>query len=207
MKGKDYTIMKGKKDAVNYKSMVILHNRIKCNHCGDIIESYNVHDFKFCRCNTVYVDGGHEYLRRGFNTPEDYTDMSESVEINKHGVNKNIKYNILTLDKMEELGFRQAPPNNPYEWYFCRILEKPKKRDRHINISLNIKLPFDPKEELDISVLDEDFLQPYDYQYILSQPESERNKVALAVRDEVEYYIDEMQKAGVLSGHKKGDYI
>lgn len=59
----------------------ILHNRIKCNHCGEIIESYNVHDFKFCKCGTVAVDGGRDYLKRSFkNSPADYTDLSEYSE-------------------------------------------------------------------------------------------------------------------------------
>ena len=29
-----------------------------------IIESTYVHDFKWCSCKTIVVDGGHEYLRR-----------------------------------------------------------------------------------------------------------------------------------------------
>ncbi len=60
------------------KSIVV--NKIKCNHCGDIIESTSVHDFKWCKCRTVYVDGGHDYLKRGFkNSPYDYTDLSITV--------------------------------------------------------------------------------------------------------------------------------
>lgn len=42
----------------------IIKNMIKCNKCGDVIESVSVHDFKWCKCKTVAVDGGHEYLRR-----------------------------------------------------------------------------------------------------------------------------------------------
>ena len=42
----------------------ILCNRIKCKKCGEVIESVSVHDFKYCRCQTVAVDGGREYLRR-----------------------------------------------------------------------------------------------------------------------------------------------
>lgn len=55
----------------------IVVNKIKCNHCGDVIESTGVHDLKWCKCGTVFVDGGHDYLRRGFkNSPSDYTDLS-----------------------------------------------------------------------------------------------------------------------------------
>lgn len=53
-------------------------NKIRCKRCGDIIESKTVHDFKFCKCGAVAVDGGKEYLRRCFiNTEDDYEELSE----------------------------------------------------------------------------------------------------------------------------------
>jgi len=42
----------------------ILCNKIQCKKCGDIIESTNRHDFQWCSCKSVAVDGGKEYLRR-----------------------------------------------------------------------------------------------------------------------------------------------
>ena len=49
----------------------IVKNAIKCNHCGDIIVR---HDFISCSC----VDGGNNYLRRGFlHSPDDFIEMSE----------------------------------------------------------------------------------------------------------------------------------
>lgn len=61
--------------------MKIISNKIKCNHCGDIIESKTVHDFKWCKCGKVAVDGGKDYLKRCFETtPDDYTDLSEWEE-------------------------------------------------------------------------------------------------------------------------------
>ena len=60
--------------------MKILVNKIRCNKCGDEIESHSVHDFKFCKCGAVAVDGGHEYLKRCGNL-EDVTDLSECVEM------------------------------------------------------------------------------------------------------------------------------
>ena len=41
----------------------ILVNKIQCKKCNDIIESKNVHDFKWCTCKSIAVDGGLEYLR------------------------------------------------------------------------------------------------------------------------------------------------
>lgn len=44
--------------------MKIIKNAIRCNRCGDEIESTSVHQFVTCGCGTCSVDGGHEYLRR-----------------------------------------------------------------------------------------------------------------------------------------------
>ena len=58
--------------------MAIKVNKIQCKFCGDIIESKNVHDFKYCKCGKVAVDGGHEYLRRCFpETGDEYIELSE----------------------------------------------------------------------------------------------------------------------------------
>ena len=43
----------------------ILHNRATCNLCKKTIESKHRHDFKFCQCGAIFVDGGKDYLRRG----------------------------------------------------------------------------------------------------------------------------------------------
>lgn len=59
----------------------IIVNRIRCKHCGDIIESHTTHDFKACSCGTVSVDGGHDYLRRGVKKQEDYQELSVVEEI------------------------------------------------------------------------------------------------------------------------------
>jgi hypothetical protein len=44
----------------------IIRNMIRCNTCGDTIESTSRHDFKYCKCGHVFVDGGHDYLRIGY---------------------------------------------------------------------------------------------------------------------------------------------
>ena len=54
---------------------IIIRNMIKCNKCGDIIESKSTHDYVTCKCGAVAVDGGHDYLRRcGY--IEDWTELS-----------------------------------------------------------------------------------------------------------------------------------
>lgn len=55
----------------------IIRNMIKCNLCKDIIESTYRHEFVSCKCGCCSVDGGTDYLRRGFtNFKEDFTELS-----------------------------------------------------------------------------------------------------------------------------------
>ena len=56
--------------------MKIIKNAIRCNVCGEEIESRHVHDFVTCRCGACSVDGGREYLRRCFRARDCYTDIS-----------------------------------------------------------------------------------------------------------------------------------
>lgn len=59
----------------------IIINKIRCKKCGDIIESTYRHDFKFCKCGTVAVDGGKDYLRR-CGKHEDWEELSVSADRN-----------------------------------------------------------------------------------------------------------------------------
>lgn len=54
----------------------ILVNKIRCNKCGDVIESTHHYDFKTCKCGAVSVDGGKDILRRVGNR-EDWEELSE----------------------------------------------------------------------------------------------------------------------------------
>lgn len=57
----------------------ILVNKIRCKRCGEVIESTDRHDFKFCKCGAVAVDGGTDYLKRSGNR-EDWEELSEYEE-------------------------------------------------------------------------------------------------------------------------------
>lgn len=59
--------------------MTIIHNRLRCKKCGDIIESFSVHDLKYCKCGAIFVDGGREYARYGGEL-EDIEDLSEITD-------------------------------------------------------------------------------------------------------------------------------
>lgn len=45
---------------------LILENAVKCLLCKERIVSVHRHDFNYCGCGNVAVDGGHDYLRRVF---------------------------------------------------------------------------------------------------------------------------------------------
>jgi hypothetical protein len=53
--------------------------KIQCNKCKDIIESKYTHDFKYCSCRTIFIDGGDEYTRVG-GFPEDITYIEEDKD-------------------------------------------------------------------------------------------------------------------------------
>lgn len=53
-------------------------NKIRCKVCGDVIESTYRHEFVWCKGQHCYVDGGYDYLRRGW-VPE-YGDKDDIIE-------------------------------------------------------------------------------------------------------------------------------
>ena len=55
---------------------MIIKNAIRCNLCGDEIESKHRHDYVECSCGTCAVDGGHDYLRRCAKDESCFTDIS-----------------------------------------------------------------------------------------------------------------------------------
>lgn len=61
----------------------ILINSVRCHLCNDIITSRHRHDFLWCKCGNIAVDGGKEYLRRvGLGvTNKTYDDLSITEKI------------------------------------------------------------------------------------------------------------------------------
>jgi len=64
----------------------ILQNQVRCNKCGDEPYSAHRHDFKYCKCGSIAVDGGMSYLRRvGNYSKKNTTEMSISVSKKVYG--------------------------------------------------------------------------------------------------------------------------
>ena len=58
---------------------VVTLNKAQCKKCDDIIESKHRHDFVWCKCGAIAVDGGKDYLKR-CGKSADMTEMSESYQ-------------------------------------------------------------------------------------------------------------------------------
>jgi len=117
------------------------------------------------------------------------------VDVNKYATNENIKFNILTDKKMKEIGFNKVDTN---KWYFFRYL----KCNREISFNCTIYID---DNEVDISTIDEDFGQHYDYQSLLKN--SPNFIFILKVKEEVEMFIKYLKDNGVIYGHNYGEYI
>lgn len=130
---------------------------------------------------------------------------AETVKLNSHGVNAKIKAHIFDDVKMREIGFTDYAKDR---WYFCRGINfkdvKKKRGLNDIDISFSVTIPKDGSD-IRIDVLDEWFCQPYDYQYILGKDPG--HKIANIVKEQVEYWMEKLQEAGVLEGHVRGEYI
>ena len=114
----------------------------------------------------------------------------------------SIKGRILSDEKMREIGFTDYVKDR---WYYSKTIRFPKEKIyKGFHITFNVTIPKDGSN-IQIDILDEDFLQPYDYQYIL-----QNNPIfdpCLIVKEQVEEMMIYMQEQGVISGYTKGDYI
>ena len=80
-------------------------NALECPTCGDLIYSRDRHDFHYCSCEEIAVDGGFDYLRIAFKkvlpkTVRIYVDATKeelfedwNQRINKFGVIKSLTTN------------------------------------------------------------------------------------------------------------------
>lgn len=62
---------------------MLKRNIIQCLKCNDIIESKYGHDFKQCKCGSVFIDGGPESPRFGYKRDEGDT-VDNSAKYIRH---------------------------------------------------------------------------------------------------------------------------
>lgn len=134
------------------------------------------------------------------------------VEVNKHGVNAKIEGHILSDDVMKRAGFTDkyyAGTEREQDagcWHMHKFIEFPKERCyRNFEVVIYIKIPKDSTDTISIEVLDDDFMQPYDYQYILQH--TPEHKTANIVKEQVEQLMQQLCAVGIITGWLPGMYI
>lgn len=75
-------------------------SKIKCLLCNDIIESKYRHDFKWCKCGKVAIDGGNDYLKITY--PGTTIDDVEIIE---------------RADPSKIIRVKDLPEDQQHEWY------------------------------------------------------------------------------------------
>lgn len=124
------------------------------------------------------------------------TYLGKPVEINEHGNNAAIKVHILDEATMKRNGFKWVESLG--EWYFCNPVYK------DVTFNMSIK----SEDDWRIDILDECFLQHYDYQYLLDKYSNDINtRVLEIVKKNVDEIMDSLKHKGIISGWKVGDYI
>ena len=81
--------IKTSKEEIEY---MIEINAARCKLCNDTIVSTHRHDYQTCDCGNLSVDGGIDYIRRG------YKDLDEIEELSIE--RKVVDYDNLTQDDM-----------------------------------------------------------------------------------------------------------
>ena len=57
--------------------MYITTNKAHCCNCNETIESKHKYDFVTCKCGSLSVDGGKQYVRRVFKNSQDFIELTE----------------------------------------------------------------------------------------------------------------------------------
>lgn len=122
------------------------------------------------------------------------TKINKDVPIRENGQNANIKpYSNLTKKALEEYGFK----NIESEKYTLHKMLTP-------DIMFYINIDFS-KNIVNIDVLDDFFLKPYDYQTLLSQPNV--LKTAYIVHEKIQEIMKNLLDNKIIEGYNLNDYI
>ena len=124
------------------------------------------------------------------------TYKEKEVVLNRNGNNADIIVTLLPDEKMREAGFTDFAEDR---WYYSRYVNGRK------DITFNITIPKKDPKDWRIDVLDEDFCQPFDYQYMIEK--GHKSPVLKEVFENVEDQMKYLADAGIISGHRYGEYI
>ncbi|WP_176892854.1 hypothetical protein [Fusobacterium ulcerans] len=124
--------------------------------------------------------------------------INYDVPLNKRNTNANIKVNIFDDGKMRELGFTDY---SKYTWYYLAYIIN----EKHFKVTFNLQINKQNPDNFKIDILEENWLQPYDYQAGLRKyPKFEKY---LQVHNKVQEIMKHLIEVGIIEGYNLGDYI
>ena len=119
--------------------------------------------------------------------------INKDVSLDERGQNANIKFHVLDKETMNSYDFGYT-----YErWLFNVGLTD--------TISMNIAISDDGEGLIDI--LDDDFLQPYDFQNMIIEMGNNAPSIAKIIQKKVYEIMNNLIYSGIISGWNYGDYI
>jgi hypothetical protein len=126
----------------------------------------------------------------------------ENAKVNGLGTNEKIKFNP-DPELLEKFGFRHMDgfDDIPPHWHWHKTMVT--------DITLDVDWYDRPYKgaQLQIVMIDESFLQPYDYQALIRNMPLEFVRYPFIVFERVEMELKVLADAGIISGHEYGDYV
>lgn len=85
---------------------------IKC-YCGRVLFSRTRHDFRRCKCNETYVDGGFDYIRYGWKGETPPPTVEFELDVNATQLHEDWneyedKYGIIEVDDQSEMDIKEV---------------------------------------------------------------------------------------------------
>lgn len=93
--------------------MAIYSNKAQCRHCLAVIESRHTHDFVACECGMISVDGGRDYLKRSFQSPDDVIELSVFSGGNIYDTNRFTEIQPATAGRNQRPRWQRIPDTSP----------------------------------------------------------------------------------------------
>ena len=116
----------------------------------------------------------------------------KDTKVDERGQNKNLRFHIVDKNIMRKVGFEHTDGF----WILRECLN---------HVSVNIKISDDEVGEID--VLDDEWLQPYDFQYMIQNRGDDAPQTAKEIQKKLYSILDVMKTFGILEGWEWGDYV
>lgn len=131
----------------------------------------------------------------------------EDVEVNKYHTNALLKFHVQNDEIMKANRFNQR---NDGTWSYFKTIKVtdptlPKHERKKYGLNLCLYITVDNDNILNVQLLDDDFCQPYDYQYLESHGYG--NVYTKQAREFVEKELTALQNANIISGFTPGMYV